>query len=71
MKTTSTVFISDNSPSSNYSVFGIGFSGLGGLGFGLVLTKLLGMMMPHFKWQGLSSESLVYLVWVPSGLNVS
>ena len=31
----------------------------------------LGAMMPHFRWQGLSSESLVYLVWVPSGLYVS
>ena len=34
---------------------GIGFSGLGGLGFGWVLSKLFGTMMPHFRWQGLSS----------------
>ena len=27
--------------------------------------------MPHFRWQGLSSESLVYLVWVPSGMYAS
>ena len=49
----------------------IGFSGLGGLGFGLVLSKSFGTILPHFRWQGLSSESLVYLVWVPSGLYVS
>ena len=28
-------------------------------------------IMPHFRWQGLSSESLVNLVWVPSGLYAS
>ena len=27
--------------------------------------------MPHFRWQGLSSESLINLVWVPSGLYAS
>ena len=27
--------------------------------------------MPHFRWQGLSSESLVNLVWVPSGMYAS
>ena len=27
--------------------------------------------MPHSRWQGLSSGSLIYLVWVPSGMYAS
>ena len=36
MNLTPTVFISDYSPSSNYSVFGYGFSGLDGFWLGFI-----------------------------------
>ena len=58
MTLTSTVFISDYSPSSNYSVFGYRVFWFRWVGFGWVLSKLFGIMMSYFWWQGLTSEIL-------------